>query len=555
MSTPDPLVGHMLGQYQITGLLGKGGMASVYLGYQRSIDREVAVKILPSILLHDPAFMDRFRREASMIAHLEHLHILPIYDYGEEDGRPYLVMRFLGGGTLKERIKEEGPLPWQDVVRIIKQIGSALDYAHSKNIVHRDIKPSNIMLDDAGNSFLVDFGIARMQEAAAGMTGSGIIGTPAYMAPEQSEPGPPTPSIDIYALGCTLFEMISGRVPYEAETPFAQIMAHLQQPTPSLSAAAPGFPKEVDAVLRKAMARQPASRYQTASALAADLEKAATKARGWKWDPATPLPSVTSVDPQTKVLLESEMGAVVIGPPAPEERIPLDLKKLAGAVKGNKLLLYSGGGAVLLAVLVLLVVIIGPLIGGGRGAGGFPSGEHGKLLYDTDFLTGWQAMQTGHATSGFMAQGMRVSVDPNWGFWTPTTDHHQAEFYAEITATVEQCRNPESVYGMIFHFRNNDTFQRFVVSCGGAYMLINRALPADATTIASGKLPGNIDTSTGDHTLGLRVKSNVATMYVDGRRLGTARLDAEPMGEFGPYVESGNSATVIIYNHLTIYQP
>ena len=318
MSETDSLIGASLGQYKIVELLGKGGMATVYKAVQASINRTVAIKVLPPSFLHDDTFMQRFRREAEVIAKLEHFHILPIYDYGEYKGMPFIVMRYLEGGTLQDRIRQ-GPLPWNDIVRIISQVAEALDYAHSRNVIHRDIKPSNIMLDAQGNAYLADFGIAKIQEGTSQLTGSGIVGTPAYMAPEQSEPGPPAPSMDIYALGVTLFEMITGHVPYEADTPIVQILMHIQQPVPSLPGYNPDIPLEVDRVVQRAMAKSPSERYQSAGELAQALVTATSASGGWSWAPETlarlpqkspTMPAVSRKPPETRPQPARPKGAV-----------------------------------------------------------------------------------------------------------------------------------------------------------------------------------------------------------------------------------------------------
>ncbi len=287
--SPDPerLIGKTVGQYNIVRMLGKGGMATVYEGRHVSINRRVAVKVMPGSFLHDDTFMERFHQEAEVIAHLEHFHILPMYDYGQYEGRPFIIMRFMEGGTLDDMINEKGPLPYDDIIRIISQVAQALDYAHKRDVIHRDIKPSNVMLDAEGNAYLSDFGIARVLEGTSKLTGSGIVGTPAYMAPEQSEPGIPSPTMDIYALGVMLYEMITGQLPYIAETPIAQILMHIQRPVPSLRDVNPEIPEEVDEVLQKAMAKQPENRYSSATDLARALEAAVSSSEGWDWSPQT----------------------------------------------------------------------------------------------------------------------------------------------------------------------------------------------------------------------------------------------------------------------------
>ena len=276
----DPLVGTVLGQYRIERVIGKGGMATVYQSTQVAVNRTVAIKVLPSTFMHDETFMTRFRQEAEVAAQLEHIHILPVYDFGEHDGIPYIVMRYLDGGTLRERT-QQGPLDPLTTLNIIRQVAQALDYAHSRNVIHRDLKPSNIMLDSNDNAFLTDFGTAKLRDRSAQLTGSGIVGTPAYMAPEQSMPGPLSPSVDVYALGVTLFEMITGNVPYSADTPIVQILMHIQHPVPSLHEYNPSIPDVVDEVVKTAMAKKPEERYLTAVELAEALAQAIRVSGGW----------------------------------------------------------------------------------------------------------------------------------------------------------------------------------------------------------------------------------------------------------------------------------
>lgn len=351
MSDSENLVGKALGNYDIVEMLGKGGMATVYLGTQRSINRTVAVKVLPRSMMHDDTFMQRFRREAELIASLEHFHILPIFDYGELDGIPYIVMRYLDGGTLKDRIME-GPLPWDDIVRITGQIGSALDYAHKRSVVHRDIKPSNILLDADGNAYLADFGIAKIQEGGTQLTGSGMIGTPAYMAPEQSSSNAPAPSMDIYALGVTLFEMITGQVPYQSDTPIGQILMHLQEPVPSLVEINPSIPESVDAVVRRAMAKSPEQRFQSCTELAQAME-AATSDEGWGWDDdtlarATSTLSGASRNAPTAGVMQGVDSVTAAPSPAPASQ------------RGDR----GGGMAIWYAVgAVALLIVIGAIVG------------------------------------------------------------------------------------------------------------------------------------------------------------------------------------------------
>ncbi len=268
--------GERIGEYELVETIGQGGMATVYKAYQPSFDRYVALKLLPRDLSEDPRALKRFQQEARMIARLEHRSILPVYAYGEHEGMPYIVMRLLEAGSLRRKLFYEGvELP--AAVRIVEQVAEALDYAHAQGVVHRDLKPSNILLDEQGNAYLTDFGIAQMMDAVAGTevagAGSGVVGTPSYMSPEQCQGKPATPASDIYALGVILFEMVTGRVPFEAETPIAVMYMQVREPVPSVQSVDPALPAALDRVIQRAMRKNPAERYPTASALAADFRR------------------------------------------------------------------------------------------------------------------------------------------------------------------------------------------------------------------------------------------------------------------------------------------
>src|SRR5258706_4506181 len=219
-------------------------------------------------------FVLRFRREAKLLAQLQHPHILSVFDYGEADGYPYIVMPFVQGGTLSELIQKRS-LSLADVRRIVTQLGSALSYAHARGMIHRDIKPSNVLIDESNNCLLTDFGFARMVEASIKITTSGtVMGTPAYMSPEQGAGSQIDQRSDIYSLGIILYEMVTGRVPYEAETPVAVVFKHIQDPLPSARKLNPNLPEALELILLKALAKNPDDRYQTADEFAEAIRKA-----------------------------------------------------------------------------------------------------------------------------------------------------------------------------------------------------------------------------------------------------------------------------------------
>ena len=268
--------GQTLGPYRIINQIGKGGMATVYKAYQPSVDRYVAIKVLPSQLAESKEFATRFQQEARIIAKLEHPHILPVFDYGESDGIPYFVMRYLEAGTLKERMEAGRPLPLNEIDRIFNQLADALSYAHSHGIVHRDLKPANALIDSYGNIFLTDFGIAKLLERASPRLTQtdAIMGTPAYISPEQAQAQPVDQRSDIYSLGIILYEMVTGRVPFMADTPLAIIFKHVSEPLPLPSLIKPDIPSSIEQVILKALAKDPKDRFSTAAEFAAAWKRA-----------------------------------------------------------------------------------------------------------------------------------------------------------------------------------------------------------------------------------------------------------------------------------------
>jgi serine/threonine protein kinase len=276
----EELTGKQLGPYQVVEPLGEGGMAAVYKAYQPSMERYVALKILPGRLTNKLEFMGRFEQEAKILAQLQHPHILPVFDYGQADDHPYIAMPFLQSGDLTD-VMMGRPLPLDQLRRIISQVGDALDYAHQRGLVHRDVKPSNVLLDERGNCLLTDFGIAKIieGEVPVNFTIEGaFIGTPAYMSPEQGAGQKLDGRSDIYALGIMLYELATGRVPYRAETPLAVVMKHMSDPLPLPRKLNPALPEAVERVILKALAKQPEDRYATAGHMVQALRTAIPEA-------------------------------------------------------------------------------------------------------------------------------------------------------------------------------------------------------------------------------------------------------------------------------------
>jgi serine/threonine protein kinase len=339
----DDLIGKTLGQFEILEEIGRGGMATVYRARQMTMNRVVAVKILPRHLLHDPGFYERFEREVDVIAHLEHPHILPIYDYGESDGVPYIVMRYLAGGSMAQLIRRGGGLvPINQLEKPFVQVAQALDYAHQQGIIHRDLKPGNVMLDESGNAYLSDFGIARV--LGSNLTGSQIIGTPAYMSPEQANGLPLDSRSDIYSLGVVLFELITGREPYQAETPMALLLKHINEPIPPIKNYRDDVPEAVEGVVGKATAKDPNARYPSAG----DMGKGFQEALHTPNTAPTRKPAPTPEDPPTYVPAAT---------PLPGASIPAPVTGMPVAAAPNRMPLIVGGIVGLIVIVGVIAVI------------------------------------------------------------------------------------------------------------------------------------------------------------------------------------------------------
>ena len=275
------MIGRQLGNYKIVGELGRGGMAVVYRAYQSSLNRYVAIKVLPPHLGFDQEFVERFQREALAAAQLRHPNIVVIHDVGHEQGIYFIVMELLEGRTLKEIIEGEGELPVEQATRIVEQVAGALDYAHRRGFVHRDVKPANIFVGDDGHTTLTDFGIAKAASEAQQLTRTGMLmGTPEYMSPEQAEGVEVDYRTDLYALGVVLYLMLVGQVPFRGTTPHAILHSVIYEPPPPLRRMRPDLSPGIEAVVLKAIDKQPERRYQSGAELVEALRKApATRAR------------------------------------------------------------------------------------------------------------------------------------------------------------------------------------------------------------------------------------------------------------------------------------
>src|SRR3954447_8414819 len=264
---PELSAGATFAGHEIRGVAGRGGMGVVYRALDLRLKREVALKVIAPGSSKDPEFRTRFRRECEVAASIHHPNLIPVYTAGEEDGHLYVTMRFVEGRDLAHLLKQRGQLETTSGAALIAQVGAALDAAHAYGIVHRDVKPANVLLDGA-HALLTDFGLQRDIKADTRVTEPGtLIGTFDYIAPEQLEDGAVHARTDVYALGCVLYETLTGEVPFPVETPAAKMFAHLGAPPPSVIAKRPDAPDLLDAVVQRAMSKDPGERFRSAGEL------------------------------------------------------------------------------------------------------------------------------------------------------------------------------------------------------------------------------------------------------------------------------------------------
>jgi serine/threonine protein kinase len=305
MGTSDDmnsLVGKSLGQFRIVERIGAGGMATVFKAYQPVLDRYVAVKVLPDYHARDPIFKERFLREARAVARLDHPNIVQIYLFGEEDNITYIVMQYVDGGTLKDKLRQSGALSPADAIKFVVQAAEGLGAAHEHGIIHRDVKPANMLLRKDGHLLLSDFGIVKILEGTTNLTRVGTgIGTPQYMSPEQGTGQPVDASSDIYSLGIVFFHCLTGRVPFNADSPLTITVKHLNEPLPVAFLRQVNVPEPIERVIVKMTSKLPADRYQNTAAFIADLLRSAAAARiALPWPLQAP-PDVLPVQPQPPV--------------------------------------------------------------------------------------------------------------------------------------------------------------------------------------------------------------------------------------------------------------
>ena len=537
MSNLQP--GQMLGPYRIINQIGQGGMAAVYKAYQPSMDRNVAIKVLPGQLAESKEFAARFRQEAHIIAKLEHPHILPVFDYGESDGTSYFVMRYLEAGTLKTKM-EAGPLSLNETDHFFEQLAEALGYAHRHGVVHRDLKPGNALVDEAGNLFLTDFGIAKILESASPRLTQtdAIMGTPAYISPEQAKAMPVDQRSDIYSLGIILYEMVTGRVPFVADTPLAVILKHISDPLPPPSIIRSDIPDSIEHVILKALAKEPGDRYATAAEFLDAWKRALDSDKTFRYAPEKmPLPA-------------SHAGTAVITPKtSPASGIS------TGWVIGCIVLaclLISVGGIVVFGPQVLSLisqatetpipppteVIIPPT------EVPLPTVDTTLVLED-DFTEGVSDWGTGtDSDSGveYVNNALNMVVfTKNYFVWSTPNEESYENVHMEVTA-LNNGTDSNSAFGFICDHQGSDaSFYYLAITPGGQYAIVlasdgrDDVYLTDSDPWASSAL---LKVDAPSYRIGADCGNGTLSLYIDGQLIASVKDGTYTRGGVGLFTWS-----------------
>jgi len=578
---PTDFTGQTFGSYKLTALIGRGGMAAVYRGYQESIDRTVAVKVLPPEFQHDANFAARFQTEARMLAKLTHPAILSLYDFGAADGViPFFVMPFMAGGSLADRLgapgRAQGRLPLTEVIGILGPIAAALDYAHTQGILHRDVKPSNILFDQTGAPFLGDFGIAKMMEAPSGLTGTGYVGTPVYMSPEQARGEPIDRRADIYSLGVVVYRALSGRALFdENESAVSLMLKHAVEPPASLREALPDLPKSVDDVVQKALAKYPADRYQTATEFAQALARAANinpdtptiqeltplkKADLPTNVPVTPTPRTPPPPPPTTLpptwTPPSTMAPPPTGSPTSTPVPPTQTGSRGGAggwLIGGGLGIAAGIGAVVLGLCAAIGLCVAWVATRPTPTPQTPTRTPvptapeevivSPYLFEDNFSdpgSGWEISTDPAADLGYAEDEYAFNVfETGWFIWS----NPQKASYSNVNISAQAkdtARTPDILFGVICNFQDNQHFYYLGIDANGNYAIGKNDGENDTFLSGDGQVAASDKIARGSGWY--RVEADctgegILTLYVDGLLIDSVSDTAYADGNIGMFVD------------------
>ena len=541
----------MLGSYRIISQVGQGGMATVYKAYQPSMDRNVAVKVLPRQLAESAQFAARFQQEARIIARLEHPHILPVFDFGESDGVTYFVMRYLEAGTLKTKM-EAGPLSLNEIDRLFTQLAEALEYAHGHGIVHRDLKPANALVDAQGNLFLTDFGIAKLLESASPRLTQtdAIMGTPAYISPEQAKAESVDRRSDIYSLGIILYEMVTGSVPFVADTPLAVILKHISDPLPPPSVLKKDISAPIERVILKALAKEPGDRYATAAEFLSAWKRALDEA------------GTAQRTPEPTHLPASLAGTVA--PPSIAAHHPAQNR--TGWVIG----------CLVIACLVFSVAGIGiiffnwqaPAIPAPATLTPFPTFTSvptqappptetslpiaiGEVLLQDDFSQDavfWGTLTDSDNSIEYDGETLRMQIfqQDNWFVWSTPNDEVYEDIHIEVTATNND-GEPTTAFGIMCHQQDaSGSYYYLAITPGGQYAIAMAKEGESDTFFTNDDQWGdsNLITQNADtYRIGVDCGNGLLSLYVDGQLIDSVSDSTYTGGYIGLFTWSGDNVS------------
>ncbi len=531
--------------YTLTARAGQGGMGTVYKAEQISPRRTVAIKVLSGASV-SAAQMVAFRREAEVIAHLEHPRIVPLYDFGEYASAPYLVLRYLGGGSVADRLRS-GPVDLPTAARWIDSIADALDFAHKKGIFHRDIKPSNMLLDDGGNAYLTDFGLASTLTAEA----RELTGSAAYMSPEQARGQPLDGRADIYSLAVSFFEMLTGQKPYLAETALGMVVRHVNDPIPSARAIQPTIPPSVDELIQWGMAKSPADRPQSAVEFVLWLRQA-------------------RAHPQSRLRPEPVVQQpTVVAAPAPAA---------APARKGLSPLIWIGG------IVVLLACVVGGLLAGGGliaavrfsptatipatatpqpvptipRTGPSPTPE-GRLLADdfTDPSSGFAASSDQDGGVAYVDGQLKITVNRSGVDWfSPSGRVRDAN--VDIQVDIHQLSGPTaSQWALICRWQDAGNYTALALNGDGQYAIWQTRGGGKPKYLQGWKPVPELAANAGAaHHVEAVCAEKTLSLKVDGTLLGSAQ-DPNPLAGDVALMAGLRAAgsMEIVFSHLVVTQP
>ncbi len=540
MDTLQP--GQMLGSYRIISQVGKGGMATVYKAYQSSMDRNVAIKVLPRQLAESAEFAARFQQEARIIARLEHPHILPVFDFGESDGVTYFVMRYLEAGTLKTKM-EAGPLSLSEIDRLFTQLAEALNYAHGHGIIHRDLKPANALIDGDGNLFLTDFGIAKLLESASPRLTQtdAILGTPAYISPEQAKAETVNQRSDIYSLGIILYEMVTGSVPFVADTPLAVILKHISDPLPPPSILKKDIPESIEQVILKALAKEPDNRYATAAEFLSTWKRALEEK---ETAPHTPEPKSTPASPA---------GRIDSAPPA----VPSSSGRgRAGWIVGClavACLIFSIAGVGIVYFNWQTPAFLIPATSTPFPTQPPPPADTAtpisNILLQDDFSQNdqWGTLTDADYSIEYDGEALRMKVfqQTSWFVWSTANDEAYQNIHIEVTVTNND-GEPSTAFGIMCHLQDaSDSYYYLVMTPAGDYAI---ALAKEGETDLFLTNDDQWDHSdliaqnNAAYRIGADCGNGRLTLYVDGQQIDSVTDSAFTSGIVGLYAWSGENA-------------